>query len=136
MPALIVSVGVLTGPVAQAEVTVDLVYRVTLQTPGAPQQAEISYRVGDNPNGGDLWATDVVTVTPFVPWEHAVTIHTRWASAYPMVSVFSDPGGQCCGEILRDANVVGSGSGFVLPPWAPTDAPPGTPVMLARATVS
>jgi hypothetical protein len=63
-------------------------------------------------------------------------MQTRWPSAYPMVSVFSDPGGQYYGEIVRDGIVVGSGSAFRLPSAIPSDAPYGSPTMLARATVS
>ena len=119
--------------VARADIAVPVTYRVTLQVPGPPQQAEISYRTGDNPDGGDAWAKDVVTLQPFVPWERQVTMQTRWASAYPMVSVFSVPGGQYFGEIVHGGTVVASGSATV---GGSSDAPAGTPVILARATVS
>ena len=118
--------------VAHADTAVPVTYRVTLQTPGPLLQAEVSYRTGDDPDGGDAWAKDIVTLHPFAPWEKSITMHTRWASAYPMVSVFSAPGSQYFGEIVHNGRVVGSGAAFA---GGPSDAPPGTPSMLARATV-
>ncbi|MDO3118321.1 hypothetical protein D2E29_03560 [Mycobacteroides abscessus] len=122
-----VVIGAAAAPMTAVDPGVKLTYRVTLQDPGTNRQVTISYRTGKGEK-----AVKQTWLDPFVPWEHDVTMTTREA----VVSLFSDPGGNYLGEILRDGNVIASNSVYLEPGWvAEQSAPYGTPTLLARADV-
>lgn len=120
-------IGLPAAPMVSADPGVKLTYRVTLQDPGTNRQVTISYR-----NGKGEKAVKQTWLDPFVPWQHDVTMTAREAA----VSLFSDPGGNYLGEILRDGNVIASNTVYLEPGWvAEQSATYGTPTLLARANV-
>ncbi|NGX09926.1 hypothetical protein [Mycobacteroides franklinii] len=122
-----VVIGLPAAPMVSADPGVKLTYRVTLQDAGSNRQVTISYR-----NGKGEKAVKQTWLDPFVPWQHDVTMTAREAA----VSLFSDPGGNYLGEILRDGNVIASNAVYLDPGWvAEQSAPYGTPTLLARVDV-